>query len=99
MPQQHPERETKITGEALKKGEAPRVFDLIFHLADSSQFDSRDAFRVGAMAQNSSGQEQFTRMAYSLFPILEQRRLQPAGTLSGGQQKMLSLARGLAALA
>jgi branched-chain amino acid transport system ATP-binding protein len=34
--------------------------------------------------------------AYELFPILRERRVQLAGTLSGGQQKMLSLARGLA---
>jgi branched-chain amino acid transport system ATP-binding protein len=31
--------------------------------------------------------------AYEMFPILSQRRKQLAGTLSGGQQRMLSLAR------
>jgi branched-chain amino acid transport system ATP-binding protein len=31
----------------------------------------------------------------SLFPILKERRLQPAGTLSGGEQQMLAIARGL----
>ncbi len=31
-----------------------------------------------------------------LFPILEERRQQHAGTLSGGQQQMLAIARGLA---
>jgi branched-chain amino acid transport system ATP-binding protein len=31
--------------------------------------------------------------AYELFPILGTRRKQPAGTLSGGEQRMLSLAR------
>jgi branched-chain amino acid transport system ATP-binding protein len=34
--------------------------------------------------------------AYALFPILRERRHQMAGTLSGGQQKMLGLARGIA---
>ncbi len=33
---------------------------------------------------------------YARFPILKERRTQMAGTLSGGQQQMLSLARGLA---
>lgn len=33
---------------------------------------------------------------YGRFPILKERRAQIAGTLSGGQQQMLSLARGLA---
>lgn len=32
---------------------------------------------------------------YSLFPILEKRRKQLAGTLSGGEQQMLSMGRGL----
>ena len=34
--------------------------------------------------------------SYARFPILKERRDQLAGTLSGGQQQMLSLARGLA---
>lgn len=33
--------------------------------------------------------------AYTTFPILEERREQKAGTLSGGQQQMLALARAL----
>jgi branched-chain amino acid transport system ATP-binding protein len=35
--------------------------------------------------------------AFELFPILAERRRQQAGTLSGGEQQMLSLARVLAA--
>jgi branched-chain amino acid transport system ATP-binding protein len=35
--------------------------------------------------------------AFDAFPILAERRRQPAGTLSGGEQQMLSLARVLAA--
>jgi branched-chain amino acid transport system ATP-binding protein len=34
-------------------------------------------------------------MVYDYFPILKERRNQPAGTLSGGQQQMLSIGRGL----
>ena len=34
---------------------------------------------------------------YELFPILGQRRSQMAGTLSGGEQQMLAIARGLMA--
>src|SRR5437588_512982 len=33
--------------------------------------------------------------AYTTFPSLERRRAQPAGTLSGGEQRMLALARAL----
>jgi branched-chain amino acid transport system ATP-binding protein len=32
-----------------------------------------------------------------LFPILAERRLQPAGTMSGGQQQMLAIGRALMA--
>lgn len=35
--------------------------------------------------------------AYELFPILEERSKQRAGTLSGGEQQMLAVARGLMA--
>ncbi len=34
--------------------------------------------------------------AYSAFPVLSERRAQTAGTLSGGQQRILALARVLA---
>jgi len=35
------------------------------------------------------------QIVYSLFPILKERAGQRAGTLSGGQQQMLTIARGL----
>jgi branched-chain amino acid transport system ATP-binding protein len=36
-------------------------------------------------------------LVYTLFPILKERRRQKAGTLSGGQQQMLAIARALMA--
>lgn len=36
-----------------------------------------------------------TEMVYDYFPVLKERRHQSAGTLSGGQQQMLSIGRGL----
>jgi branched-chain amino acid transport system ATP-binding protein len=35
---------------------------------------------------------------FSFFPILQERKLQMAGTLSGGEQQMLAIARGLMSL-
>jgi branched-chain amino acid transport system ATP-binding protein len=35
------------------------------------------------------------KFVYGLFPRLEERRLQPAGTLSGGEQQMCAIGRGL----
>jgi branched-chain amino acid transport system ATP-binding protein len=51
--------------------------------------------RIGALLYGGDQSTVFDR-AYELFPILKERRLQLAGTLSGGQQKMLALARGIA---
>jgi branched-chain amino acid transport system ATP-binding protein len=44
------------------------------------------------LAEPRAGQPDYDR-AFTLFPDLHQRRRQPAGTLSGGQQQMLALAR------
>ena len=49
------------------------------------------AFRTqarGAIAQN-------LEFSYSAFPVLEERRRQLAGSMSGGQQQMLAIARAL----
>jgi branched-chain amino acid transport system ATP-binding protein len=37
------------------------------------------------------------QMVYDLFPVLAERRRQPAGTLSGGEQQMLAVGRALMA--
>lgn len=52
--------------------------------------------RIGALLHRGKDQAGVLDRAYSLFPILRDRRAQMAGTLSGGQQKMLALARGIA---
>ncbi|HEY4028162.1 MAG TPA: ATP-binding cassette domain-containing protein [Candidatus Dormibacteraeota bacterium] len=52
--------------------------------------------RTGVMLRARAEHRRCLDTAYELFPVLAERRGQMAGTLSGGQQKMLSLARGLA---
>lgn len=37
------------------------------------------------------------KLVFKIFPVLEQRQKQMAGTLSGGEQQMLAIARGLMA--
>ena len=39
--------------------------------------------------------DRLTEVAFTLFPRLQERRKQLAGTLSGGEKQMLALARGL----
>lgn len=44
---------------------------------------------------NPRGMKQSMSLVFEIFPILEPRRDQKAGTLSGGQQQILSIARAL----
>lgn len=54
--------------------------------------------RMGAFTRSDmDGVRRDEEMVYSYFPILAERRRQAAGTLSGGQQQMLAIGRGLMA--
>ena len=50
--------------------------------------------KIGAFLRRDDISDDIERM-YNLFPILQERRKQLAGTLSGGEQQMLALARAL----
>ena len=59
-------------------------------------FSVEENLRIGAIAPHARpGFAARMREMYALFPILEQRRRQAGGTLSGGEQQMLAIARGL----
>ncbi|MCD8198502.1 MAG: ABC transporter ATP-binding protein [Lachnospiraceae bacterium] len=52
--------------------------------------------RLGAYTRKNKQEiEQTLQMVYSRFPRLEERKNQPAGTLSGGEQQMLAMGRAL----
>ena len=55
----------------------------------------RDNLMVGAYLQNPKTIEADILAQYKLFPRLEERKSQFAGTLSGGEQQMLAISRGL----
>ncbi len=67
--------------------------------------EGREIFPLMTVAENiamgaytrkdRSGISDDEEMVYSYFPILKDRRAQRAGTLSGGQQQMLAIGRGL----
>ena len=59
-------------------------------------FSVEQNLRMGAVAPHARPRlaERMQEM-YALFPILKQRRRQAGGTLSGGEQQMLAIARGL----
>lgn len=51
---------------------------------------------VGAfIRKDRMGVKQDLNMVFDLFPILRERQTQPGGLLSGGEQQMLAVARGL----
>jgi len=55
-----------------------------------------DNIRLGAYTKNDKSEiAADMEQMYDRFPILKEKRLQPAGTLSGGQQQMVAMARAL----
>ena len=56
-----------------------------------------DNLRVGGYLRSKTEVAAGIEEMYEFFPILGERRNQPAGTLSGGEQQMLAIARGLMA--
>jgi branched-chain amino acid transport system ATP-binding protein len=57
-------------------------------------FTVEDNLRLGAVRLQGDARERFDYV-YALFPRLSERRRQPAGTLSGGEQQMLAIGRAL----
>lgn len=57
-----------------------------------------DNLRLGAYLRSKAEAAQGVERVYAMFPVLKQKRREPAGTLSGGQQQMLAMGRGLMAL-
>ncbi len=57
-------------------------------------FSVEDNLRLGAIRLRGDPGERY-RFVYGLFPRLEERRRQAAGTLSGGEQQMLAIGRAL----
>ncbi len=61
-----------------------------------SSITVRENLLLGAyMIRDRKRLEANLNKVYRIFPILEQRKAQAGGTLSGGEQQMLAIARGL----
>ena len=54
-----------------------------------------DNLRLGGYRRTRADVEFDMERMYQLFPVLKEKRRLPAGTLSGGQQQMLAMARAL----
>jgi branched-chain amino acid transport system ATP-binding protein len=58
----------------------------------------KENLRMGAVSRNNKQEViENMEMVFNLFPVLKDRLKQHAGTLSGGEQQMLAVARGLMA--
>jgi branched-chain amino acid transport system ATP-binding protein len=82
-----------------------RVLRGIVHVPEGRQvfagLSIAENLRLGAWAHrgalDAAGMERRTAKVCAVFPMLLERLREPAGTLSGGQQQMLAIARGLMA--
>lgn len=99
----HPIRSGSITyeGQDLRKVPPHLLVDLgIAHCPEGRQIFSRlsveENIELGAFRRrDKAAVKRDQEWVYSLFPRLAERRLQSAGTLSGGEQQMLAIGRAL----
>jgi len=56
-----------------------------------------DNLRLGGYTRTRAESTSALEQVFALFPALRERRRQPAGTLSGGQQQMLAIGRAMMA--
>ena len=99
-----PEKGTiAFLGEEIQGQEPDRVVRKgIVHVPEGREIfpllSVADNIELGAYTKNDkAASANDMEMVYSYFPILKERRAQAAGTLSGGQQQMLAIGRGLMA--
>ena len=88
-------------GARLDTMPAHKVADLgIAHVPEGRRLFARQTvyenLLLGAYTRkNAKNREEDLERIFSLFPVLKERRDQNAGTLSGGEQQMLAIGRGL----
>ena len=104
----HPPRDGQVTfrGQDITRLAAERVVRLgISHVPERRQvfgtMSTVDNLILGAYhrygKEKKENIEADMEYVFQLFPILKERRKQMAGTLSGGEQQMLAIGRGLMA--
>lgn len=61
------------------------------------RFTVRENLIIGGHTRSVKEQKEGIEKAFALFPVLKERANQPGGTLSGGEQQMLAVARAMMA--
>ncbi len=98
-----PEKGTvDLDGEAIQGQEPDRIVaKRMVHVPEGREIfpllTVAENIAMGAYTRSDGAIGDDTEMVYSYFPILKERAAQAAGTLSGGQQQMLAIGRGLMA--
>jgi branched-chain amino acid transport system ATP-binding protein len=93
--------EMLMEGRRLNEVDAHRVIELgIAHVPENRRLFPRltveENLRMGAFVPAARAQfAERLESVFALFPRLKERRSQPAGTMSGGEQQMCAIARGL----
>jgi branched-chain amino acid transport system ATP-binding protein len=93
------EGEIRFAGEELRRRSTEQIASLgVGHVPEGrgtfGGLTVEENLRLGGYTKPRRMQDAIERM-YGYFPILEQRRRQQAGALSGGEQQMLAIARAL----
>jgi branched-chain amino acid transport system ATP-binding protein len=90
--------EIRFAGKPLRGGPEMVARKGIAHVPEGrgtfTELTVTENLRLGAHTRRGSIKDDLRRL-YSYFPWLEDRASQEAGTLSGGEQQMLALARGV----
>jgi branched-chain amino acid transport system ATP-binding protein len=96
--------EVLFSGKTLIKLRPQEVVDRgISHVPEGRRLFSKltafENLKLGAYLPRARSRfAESLERAYSLFPVLKERKFQIAGSLSGGEQQMLAIARALMAL-
>lgn len=92
-----------MNGEPIHRAEPDRIVRQgLVHVPEGREIfpllSVAENVEIGAFTRNDKAEIlRDLEMVYDYFPILAERAKQAAGTLSGGQQQMLAIARGLMA--
>ena len=91
-----------LSGESIEGVEPERIVRLgVVHVPEGREvfplLSVAENLAMGAYTRSDDGTDDDLEMVFGYFPILKERLRQSAGTLSGGQQQMLAIARGLMA--
>jgi branched-chain amino acid transport system ATP-binding protein len=92
----------ELEGRALERAEPHEIVRMgVAHVPEGRKIFPRltvlENLKIGAYTRRASSIGEDLDLVFALFPRLKERRRQIAGTLSGGEQQMLAIGRGLMA--